>query len=218
MRSLVSALGESELVIDARLQPDALEFLAPWTGAFAASMGRISPREVDASLDPTGRLALRRAGGTEHPVSAAPLFSALENVGDVRDQLDLAPLVVDCVRGHTDWIAPLVAREPVDVLGGDRGRTVERRRFTPAATIVAALVRERCLRNGSPMRCENRAVNELVGSVALRATYENVPVAQLPDETVIGDKSVGWDDLDGDQAAALVEWRGATEYHGPRQF
>ncbi|WP_309677381.1 hypothetical protein [Nocardioides zeae] len=173
---------------------------------------------MNASADPTGRLALWRAGGTERPVTAFPLFSALGNLGDTRDHLDPAPPVVDFVRDHTDWLAPLVALEPVDTPRGGWGRTVERRWFKPAGTIVAALVREQCLRNGSAMRCENQAVNELIGSVALRATYENVPVAQLPDGTVVDGKRVGWDDLDEEQAAALVEWQVATDYPGPRQF
>lgn len=202
MWSLVSALGEPDLVVDPRLQPAALEFLAPWTGTLAALIGRISPREVNASADPTGRLALWRAGGTERPVTAFPLVSALGNLGDTRDHLDPAPPVVDFVRDHTDWLAPLVALEPVDAPRDGWGRTVERRWFMPAGTIVAALVREQCLRaDGSVMRCENRAVDELLSSVALRATYENVPVGELPEGTVMGGERVGWDELDGELAA-----------------
>ena len=96
-------------------------------------------------------------------------------------------------------------------VGANYGAQAERNWFEPAAEMVAGLAEDRCRgdRHISVGSCVDDEVDRVVGTAAVRATYEAVPVARLPRDLVVEDEQLPWAELTADQEEAVARWHSA---------
>lgn len=214
-RVLLLAISSVESPIDPVLQAAALDFLQPWTGAMTAALSprgeRPAPYDPAELDDPAARLAMTLWAADRRPlVPREFLLPALRNLGSDTAAAD------DFVRRYLAWMLPLAREEMARLFeSGDDdatwygyGELVGLNWFTPAADIVAALADEPCHRDRhvSVGSCVDEKIDRVIGTAALRMTYEVVLVARLPREVVIGGERVPWGELTADQGEAVARW------------
>ena len=214
-RVLLLAVSSVESPIDPVLQAAVLDFLKPWTGAMTAALSptgeRPAPYDPAELDDPAARLAMTLWAADRRPlVPRELLLPALRNLGSDTTAAD------DFVRRYLAWMLPLAREEMARLFeSGDDdatwygyGELVGLNWFTPAADIVAALADEPCHRDRhvSVGSCVDEKIDRVIGTAALRMTYEVVLVARLPREVVIGGERVPWGELTTDQGEAVARW------------
>jgi hypothetical protein len=218
-RVLLLAVSSVESPIDPVLQAAVLDFLQPWTGAMTAALSPTGERPAPydpAELDaPAARLVMTLWAADRRPlVPREFLLPALRNLGSDTAAAD------DFARRYLAWMLPLAREEMTRLFeaGDDDGvrygyvDLVGRNWFTPAADIVAALADEPCHRDRhkSVGSCVDERIDRVVGTAAVRVTYEALPVARLPREVVVGGERVQWKQLSRSQRAAVTQWCGGS--------